>query len=437
MTGPHLLYVAFGFPPSRAGGVYRALATVNAFVEAGWEVTVLTVPRDTFVTGIGADVGLEARIDPRVVVERVPFDAPQRVSDLADWSRFRARQPELWTVLDRVRDIRRFPEPAYGRWRPALEAAADRVHAAKPVDLVIGTANPHVDFVVGPHLATRHAVPYVMDYRDAWALDVFSGREIHADRSRAGRVERRMIDGAHEVWFVNEPIRAWHERRFPESAAKMHVVANGYDEYDAPLRVPVRPARGEGLRFGYVGTLTDQVPLAETIAGWRQARRRGAVRSEDRLVIHGYLGHFSDRSRAALALESVVPEDGIEFAGAVPKATIGEVYAGFDALVLILGTGEYVTSGKIFEYLATGIPVMSAHDPGNAASDVLAGSAAWVPARGLETDALADAFAAVARMASSQTPDGRAAAQHWAARFERRAQLAPRIAALRAHVEAP
>ena len=45
---PHLLYVAWGYPPCRGGGVYRALATPNAFAEAGWDVTVLTVDRETF-----------------------------------------------------------------------------------------------------------------------------------------------------------------------------------------------------------------------------------------------------------------------------------------------------------------------------------------------------------------------------------------------------
>ena len=45
---PRLLYVAWGFPPCRGSGVYRALATANAFAAGGWDVTVLTVEREVF-----------------------------------------------------------------------------------------------------------------------------------------------------------------------------------------------------------------------------------------------------------------------------------------------------------------------------------------------------------------------------------------------------
>ena len=67
---PHLLYVAWGYPPCRAGGVYRALATPNAFAAAGWDVTVLTVHRETFHRYTGADDALEELIDPRITVVR-------------------------------------------------------------------------------------------------------------------------------------------------------------------------------------------------------------------------------------------------------------------------------------------------------------------------------------------------------------------------------
>ncbi|OIU86625.1 hypothetical protein BFN01_10935 [Microbacterium sp. AR7-10] len=427
---PHLLYTAWGFPPSRAGGVYRALATVNAFAERGWDVTVLTAPRETFLSSTGGDVMLERRIHPAVRVERVPVSVPAFSSDMSAWSRARARHPELWAAADWRHDLIRFPERAYGRWRPALESAASRVHANRPVSLAMGTANPHVDFIPGWSLSNAAGVPYVMDYRDSWRLDVFSGRTLHSDRSRVGRWERRLMSGASEIWFVNESIAQWQRERSPLAADRIRVVANGFDEYDAPLRVPVRTGR-TGLRFGYIGTVSDAVPIAELLEGWRIARERSGELRAAELVIHGYLGHFGATGAAAEALARA-ERDGVRFVGPVSKAAIGEVYAGLDALVLALGTGRYVTSGKVYEYAATGIPIVAVHEPSNAATDVLLGSPACCAVRSLAPEEIADALVRTGDMAQTQTAAERTAAQHWAAGYSRSAQLAPRIDALTA-----
>lgn len=430
---PHLLYTAWGFPPSRAGGVYRALATVNAFAEAGWDVTVLTVPRGLFESSTGIDPTLEEKIAPGVEVVRIEPDIPSFQNDLSRWSRTRARHPELWRVADRWRDLVGFPEAGYGRWRPALECAAEAVHAAKPVDLAVGTANPNVDFATGWYLHERHGVPYVMDYRDAWTLDVFSGADLRSWVPGVDRKQRALLAGAAEVWFVNEPIRAWHAERFPAVADRMHVVANGYESYGEPLAVPVRTGREQGLVFGYIGTITDQVHIDVLLAAWEQARGAAPLAGAQ-LELFGYLGHFSESSaRLSTAIEAA-RDHGVAYRGPVGKSEIGRTYRELDALVLALGTGRYVTSGKVFEYAATGLPIVSVHDPGNAATQVLETSPAWVGARSLAVDDVARALVETAELAAAQTPEERAAAQAWASQFERRRQLDPRIAALGALV---
>lgn len=430
---PHLLYTAWGFPPSRAGGVYRALATVNAFAARDWDVTVLTTPRELFLLSTGGDEALERRIDPRVRIERLPVATPAFTSDIAAWTRLRARHPELWVAADWRHDLVRFPERAYGRWRPTLEEAAHRVHRERPVDLALGTANPHVDFIPGWTLSRAAGVPYVMDYRDAWRLDVFSGRTIHSDRSRVGRWERRLQDAAEEIWFVNDPIARWHEERNHRAAGRMQVVANGYDEYEIPLQVPVRPERSSGLRVGYIGTVSENVPIRELVAGWRRARERSEVLRASELVVHGYLGHFGGSGSASDALAEA-ERDGVVFAGPVSKATIGGVYAGLDVLVLALGSGRYVTSGKVYEYAATGIPIVSVHDPKNAATEVLRDSPAWDATVSLSAEEVATALIAGATRSLAQTPADRAEAQAWGSRFERERQLGARIDALRERV---
>ena len=69
---PRLLYIAFYFPPTRASGVHRSLATANLFAARGWDVTVLTINEEYFRDFVQSwDPSLSARVDPSVKVERV------------------------------------------------------------------------------------------------------------------------------------------------------------------------------------------------------------------------------------------------------------------------------------------------------------------------------------------------------------------------------
>lgn len=434
---PHLLYVAWAFPPCRAAGVYRALATVNAFVDAGWRVTVLTTTREAYESYTGTDESLEALVRPEVTVRRLPFTWPAQETNIRTYSALRVMLPPVWRRLRLWRDLAAFPEAGYGTWRARLVAAARRVHASDPVDLTVSTANPHVTFEAG-YALHRHGVPYVMDYRDAWVLDVFSGRRLHGPRSRQARVERRVQRHAREIWFVNEPIRRWHAEEYPEWADRMRVVANGWDpelltemaasQDDDPAQ------RGPGLRFAYLGTVTPKVPLAELLAGWRRAVQDGLVPTGSTLTIGGYLGYFATprpEMRDAIAAAFDV---GARYVGQVPKASVAEFYAGTDALVLALGTGRYVTSGKVFEYVATGKPVVSVHDPGNAASEVLEGHPLWFPATDLGPEAVAAAFGAAARAIAQPDDEAARAAREFAEPLSRPRQLEPRIAELKAQV---
>lgn len=431
---PHLLYVAWGYPPARGGGVYRALATPNAFARDGWRVTVLTVERDVFTHTTGGDASLEARIDPSISVERIAFDVPAYRVRLSEWSRWRARYPELWNGWRQRRDRHIFPEPTYGPWRPEVEAAALRIHEADPVDLTIATANPNVDFAAAYALHAVAKVPYVMDYRDAWQLDVFSGARVTAPGSAVDTWESRMVEAAHEIWFVNEPIAQWHRNLYPAASTRMHVVANGFDGELTGFTASVREERTESLTFGYVGTMSDQVPLPALLEGWRLARERDPLIARSRLNLYGYLGHAGSPNNRWVRLIRDNERHGVEHLGPVAKAAIAETYATMDALVLLLGTGRYVTSGKVYEYCATGLPIVSVHDPNNAASDVLREHPAWEPARSLSAIDIADAVIEGGRRAVRQTERSRSDVQRWAKQFERTAQLAPRLARLKADV---
>ncbi len=415
--------------------MYRALATANAFVREGWQVTVLTATRDTFERLTGSDPEAEKSIDPRIDIVRVPFDPERGETDLSRWSRWRLYSPLLWNFLRWIRARAIFPENSYANWLFPLVAAAERIHQDKPVSLVIGSANPNVDFMPGDRLYRRHGIPYVMDHRDAWNLDVYTGKRLASRRSRSGRLERRLISHATEAWFVNKPIRDWHADQYPARAANYHVVANGFDPnfLDATRTRP--PDAETGLTFGYLGTIYGPIPLRQTLEGWRLARGRSPLLRNASLVFRGRLGHFAEPDAAAAALLEEFKGDGVSYGGPISKTHITELYRSFDALLLIISRSKYVTSGKVFEYAATGLPIAALHHPETAATDILKGHPAWFPVRDLTPDEISGVLIATGERAASMTPDDFRKSQAWAKHLARDEQLAPRIAALTKNIQ--
>ncbi|MBX9472726.1 glycosyl transferase [Microcella sp.] len=434
-AAPHVLYVAWGYPPSRSAGMYRALATANAFARDGWRVTVLTTTRETFERLTGSDPQSEASIDPRVSVVRIPFDAERSDDNLANWSRLRVYSALLWTALRWIPAWFSFPERSYGGWKKPLITAADAIHREHPVDLVVGSANPNVDFAVGWHLHRRHGVPYVMDHRDAWHLDVYTGARTAPRLSRSSRLESRMFARSAEAWFVNAPIRDWHAGEHPSKADDFHVVANGFDPEFLQTDRDRAPDAEAGLVFGYLGTIYGPIPLRETLDAWRLARTRSPLLARSRLVVRGRLGHFSEPDPAVAELLDAYRADGVSYEGPVSKTAVSEVYRSFDALLLIISRSPFVTSGKVFEYAASGLPIAALHDPVTAATSVLADHPARFGVEAVGVEQFAHALIATGESAAAQTPESIAATQQWARQFARDEQLRPRIQALRAVTE--
>ncbi|WP_437584423.1 glycosyltransferase [Paramicrobacterium sp. CJ85] len=422
---PHLLYVAWGYPPSRSGGAYRLLATANAFAAAGWRVTVLTCEREVFLRSTGIDPSMEERIDPSIDVRRLPFPNRETVLDLRQWSRFRAWAPEIWNMWQALLTARTFPEPRYGLWRPVLENAAAQVHAQHPVDLVIGSANPNVVHVAGAHLKEQHGVPYVMDYRDTWQLDMYSGKRTLSDRNPAAKWERSLVADADEVWFVNDPIAQWHAELYPNAADRIHVVPNGFDPGFVGASAVSKPEPPSEVRVGNIGTMTGQTPIRPLVEGWMHARQSGTALADATLELYGYLGHQGDDEGGVLTAIDEVGDDSVAYRGPVAKAEIGAVYRELDVLILPLGKSRFMTSGKVFEYMATGLPIVSVHDPVNAASGVLNGYPGWFPVERMDAESIGAALTKAVEFARIQTDDDRVAAREWASRYERSNILEP------------
>lgn len=419
---PRALYLAFYFPPTRASGVYRSRAVANYFVATGWDVTVITAQRELFRDYLRSyDPTLESTVRAEVTVERVPLPTWRWEPDIRRYSPVRAHFPQVVERIRRWWDERAFPEP-YAPWIAPVVARGRALHRSSPYDVIVATGNPHSAFAAAYLLAKATGVPYVIDYRDSWTLNLFVDQPAYPPGHRAWRWERRILHDAAEVAFVNEALRDWHAHRYPEVADRMVVLQNGWEPdllqgLDAGLPDPARP-----LRLGYLGTMTRVVPLAEFFAGWRLARREDVL-ADASVHLYGHLGYFASTAahvRRALPLDE---DSNVRYEGPVPKARASAVYNDVDVLLLLIAGSKYVTSGKVYEYMASGKPIVSVHDPKAAASEPLRGYPLWFPVADLAPQSIRSALLAAAAAARALTAEDVARARSYAARFTREAQL--------------
>jgi glycosyltransferase involved in cell wall biosynthesis len=440
---PRLLYLAFYFPPSRASGVYRARATANHFAHAGWDVTVLAAPLGFLYDVIGStDDKLLDTVDPRISVERPELDTFRWEHELRNMSWRRGMMPKLSKRFFEWREAKQFPEP-YVSWGRSSVAKAVKLHRAEKFDAVLATGNPFAAFAAAWAINKLTKLPYVIDYRDSWTLDLFKDEPAFPPKHPTWKWERRVITNSASVVFVNNALRDWHAERYPQAADRMMVVPNGWDpdllELPPTPEEPVAPQRP--LNFSYLGTITTHQPMEEMAEAFRIAREH-PVMADAELNLFGHLGFFKQSHAGMLerlglnAAGKVDPalDAGLRVRGPVPKTEVSSVYADSDALVFLAAGGRYVTSGKIFEYMATGRPIVSVHAPDIAAREVLEGYPLWFHADSLDPEKLARSFVEAGMAARQADPEIREAARRHADSFKRDALMAPLETRLRSLV---
>jgi glycosyltransferase involved in cell wall biosynthesis len=239
-------------------------------------------------------------------------------------------------------------------WSPFALTRALGLARRERFDCVITTSPPASSHLVGLALQAR-GVPWVADFRDGWTFESQRpawGTPVlgHVDRA----LERLVVTRADAVSAVTGPIADDLESRFGRPA---QTITNGFEPggSDAtPAPAPARP--GARRTLVHTGTLAyGGRPLAPLIAGVR-ALRAIAPQAAGRLEVV-LIGPATDAERAEVSEGGV--DDVIRFAGSVAHDEAVAAQRSADGLLVITGPGQSgVATGKLFEYLSTGHPIL-------------------------------------------------------------------------------
>lgn len=354
-----VLIVAYFFPPIGGIGSIRAASFAKYLPEFGWHATVLA-PGDT---PHAPDDSLDIR-DVRVV--RTRSLELSRLGRRPGANRSRADMVATREPVGRSRTSRRvrdavkqvvFPDPQIG-WYPAAAAAGRRVLREQRFDLIFSTAFPITSHLIARTLRRRSSLPWVAEFRDPWSDDP----DFRRVAGPALRLERAIAAEADAVVLPNETFADYYRPRWGVEAA---VIGHGSDAaFQGAAPRPDPPL------LAHVGSYYPGRQSLETLwAALAAMRDRGQVVPRLRWV-----GAFPDEARAELERQGLT--DILELTGFVSQPEALSLMSGASALLacdfvdsspLSLGT----TPAKLYEYLASGVPIIYVGHPDGEASRML------------------------------------------------------------------
>jgi glycosyltransferase involved in cell wall biosynthesis len=391
---PHLLLIAYYFPPAGGAGVQRWAKLVKYLIRLGWRVHVVSV-RDgcyfatdpTLLADIPAEVEVQRcssmELERLAWVQRLkrrvgPVDiavpgsadhsgAPHRTGTLrrllGHWAHALLRQGRAAVV----------PDPQLG-WVPFAYRAACKVIESQRIDCVVSTSAPLSAHLVGMLLKRRFALPWVADFRDPWAHDPMALRKFATAHTF---LEARILKHADQVLCVSQPmvpLLAKNDPRYRDN--KYHVVRNGYDVEDFE-NIEALQAGGQDLaptdawRIVCTGSIYGKITLVPFLRALHRLLRHGAAQKVHFLLV-GQLDRCAQADFQA-TISKLQLQDHCVHLPYVPHAQALAHQAAAHLLLLPLYGGEaayHVASGKLYEYLASGRPILALADPGVAAQAV-------------------------------------------------------------------
>jgi glycosyltransferase involved in cell wall biosynthesis len=366
-----VLIITYYWPPSGGSGVQRWLKFAKYLPEAGWEPVIFTPENPDFDL---KDESLLKEISPNLEVIRFPIWEPYqlfaKVKKKGESHPGRILEQQKKGILDKLAIWLRanllVPDPRVFWVKPATQFLNELLQEGQ-FQAIITTGPPHSLHLIGQKLKQKHGIPWLADFRDPWSqwefLDTLP--MLPFIRRKHESLERKVLQQADVVVTISPTFQRDLEKL---AGRKVDLVTNGYDPADIPKDFILLPKVANRLHLVYTGiidAIRNPLPLMQAL------KAEFEVGGEE--VSWSFVGKVSEQVQQQVEADSWLQAH-IHFAGYVPHHQVFEFYAKADALVLILTDTKNAKGnipGKLFEYLATGLPVLALGDPQGDSSGIL------------------------------------------------------------------
>jgi glycosyltransferase involved in cell wall biosynthesis len=402
-----VLLVTMYFPPAGGGGVQRSLKLAQYLPALGIETHVLA-PDDP--KWVHRDP--ELRVPTQAWIHRARYVGP-RARKPAEELRA-AEGLERALVRAQVTARRLLLPDASVTWNLTAIPAAIRIARREGIDAVITTSPPGSVHLVGAAVQRTSGARWIADLRDPLVANQHRRDDTAAARARQAaneQVARLVARRADAVTCVSEAIAV--EMRGLDARGPVRVVSNGCDFDDF---VGLEYHAGSRFRITHTGSFfgkRDPRPFLQ------------AFHDADLDAVARFVGDFrsSDREWAG----SLGLGDRLELVDYLPRAESLRLQRDSEALLLLVpdagGRGKGVLSGKVYEYIAAGRPILAVVPTDGAAAELVRETGSGVVVAPDDVEGIADALVELhARFTNGGLPSVELAKRD-EARLSRRARV--------------
>jgi len=358
-----VLIITYYWPPSGGSGVQRWLKFVKYLPSYQWEPHVFTPENPSFTI---QDPSLEKDVPPEAEVIRFPiwepYDFFYRISG---WFGTKRQASPAAVVPSKNRTLFQnisawirgnlfIPDPRRFWVKPSVEFLSDYL-TRNGIQTVITTGPPHSLHLIGLKLKSKDpSLRWLADFRDPWTSwgmwDSLMVSKLVRKLHR--KMEARVLASANEIITITP----FYARQFEHLAQRpVRLLTNGFDEDDFREIVYRRTNKFIIRHVGIINEKCDPRPFMEGLK-----RKIASDGDFARDVQVEFIGEVHPDFRQYISETSVLQKVTV-FPGSVPHEDLIALYGSSSLLLLIL-TGykdaEGFLPGKLFEYFATGLPVM-------------------------------------------------------------------------------
>ena len=376
-----LFAVAFSFPPDSGSGSLRNHKLLKCIGQFGWELTVLThrVEKNEMKQG----ASLVEEIPATTKVLRAPYvnthqflgrvkaaifpkDKNKPVAQQGETKKRTTNQ--RITFRDRVSALFSIPD-RYVSWLPIAFVKAWFACLRNRPDVIYAVAKPWTGLFVGYLLKRTLFIPLVIDFMDPW-----NGKSWNSDKnSRIDRfLEWFVCSGADFVIANTENAKDDFVCRVGIDRSKVGVITCGYDAEDFSSTVEPLRSKSDGQPFTitHTGTFYSQRspgPFLRAIKNLLETERLPS----DMIRIQ-FIGtvNCKDESTVELLADDQIKQV-LEIVGWIDhEKVIGKLYDS-DLLLLVQPGAKLQIPAKIYEYAASGRPILALADDNGAVSRLM------------------------------------------------------------------